>query len=77
MIFKILNLTKFKCPDTLIILRKYIRKYIKLYEIVLIISNDISTTWDIPLSCNFMNCVLIKKHIKKIPYQFLIKKTKN
>ncbi|CAL4323058.1 sulfurtransferase TusA family protein [Buchnera aphidicola] len=75
MLIKILNLTSFRCPDTMIYLKKNI-KYIQFPEIVLIISNDISTTWDIPLFCNFMNYKLIKKYIKTKPYQFLIQKKK-
>ncbi|WP_187306083.1 sulfurtransferase TusA family protein [Buchnera aphidicola] len=73
MLLKIFNLTKFKCPDTIIMVRKIIRNIHK-KNIILILSNDISTKWDIPLFCKFMKYKLIKKKINNKPYQFFIQK---
>ncbi|MCW5197157.1 sulfurtransferase TusA [Buchnera aphidicola] len=73
MLLKILNLTHLRCPDTIIVIRKNIRN-IQYGEKILILSNDISTTWDIPLLCNCMNYTLLKKNTHQKPYQFLIKK---
>ncbi|CAL4043119.1 Sulfur carrier protein TusA [Buchnera aphidicola (Phyllaphis fagi)] len=73
MFIKILNLTHFRCPDTIIIVRKNIRN-LQLGKKILILSNDISTLWDIPLLCNCMNYTLLQKYIYKKPYKFLIKK---
>ncbi|CAL4322567.1 Sulfur carrier protein TusA [Buchnera aphidicola (Pterocallis alni)] len=70
---KIFNLTHLKCPDTIVCFRKIMRK-IHHENIIIIISHDISTTWDIPLFCNFMNYKIIKQKIRNKPYQFWIKK---
>ncbi|CAL4322721.1 sulfurtransferase TusA family protein [Buchnera aphidicola] len=73
MSLKIINLTNFNCPNTIIEFRKKI-KNINCYDKILILSNDISTKWDIPLFCNHMNYKLIFNNFKKKPYQFLIQK---
>lgn len=75
MSLKILNLTNFRCPDTIIMLRKKI-KIIHKKHIVLILTHDISTLWDIPLFCEFMQYQLIIKKTLYKPYQFLIQKKK-
>ncbi|WP_343182426.1 hypothetical protein [Buchnera aphidicola] len=72
----ILNLTRFQCPDTMIFFRKYLRRINK-KNIILILSNDISIQWDMPLFCNCMNYILIKKITTKKPYYFFIKKNIN
>ncbi|CAL4043230.1 Sulfur carrier protein TusA [Buchnera aphidicola (Takecallis arundicolens)] len=69
----IFNLTHFRCPDTIIMLKKKIRNT-KKENIILVLSNDISTKWDIPLFCTFMKYQLISKKTIYKPYKFLIKK---
>ncbi|WP_428994167.1 sulfurtransferase TusA family protein [Buchnera aphidicola] len=54
-------------------LKKNIR-HINEKHIILILSNDISTKWDIPLFCKFMKYQLISKKIIYLPYEFIIQK---
>lgn len=75
MTFKILNLTNFQCPDTLVMLKKNI-KNIHFNITILILTNDISTKWDIPLFCQFMNYNLLYKNVTNKPYYFCIQKNK-
>lgn len=74
MSLQILNLTNFRCPDTIMMLKKKIR-HINKKNTILVLSNDISTKWDIPLFCTFMKYQLISKKILYKPYEFLIKKS--
>ncbi|QCI26079.1 sulfurtransferase TusA family protein [Buchnera aphidicola] len=75
MALTILNLTQFKCPDTIFMLKKNIRN-LNNKNIILILTCDISTKWEIPLFCKFMKYQLITKEITYQPYKFLIKKNK-
>ncbi|WP_367671697.1 sulfurtransferase TusA family protein [Buchnera aphidicola] len=69
----ILNLIHFRCPDTILMLKKKIKSINKKNEI-LVLTNDIATKWDIPRFCKFMNYKLININIKNVPYKFLIQK---
>ncbi|CAL4322858.1 sulfurtransferase TusA [Buchnera aphidicola] len=72
---KIINLIGLRCPDTMLFLRKKLRS-IKIGELILIISDDITTKREIPLLCNFFNYDLINSQTVKIPYSYFIKKNK-
>ncbi|WP_343154679.1 sulfurtransferase TusA [Buchnera aphidicola (Pseudoregma panicola)] len=69
----VLDLRKYKCPDSIIFLRKKIRT-MKKKEIILIISNDPSTKWDIPNFCAFMNHKIIEFYIEFTPFKYLLQK---
>lgn len=69
----ILNLVGFRCPETIMIIRKNMRN-IKKKEQLLIITDDVASINDIPNFCKFMNHKVIKKEIKKLPYQYILEK---
>ncbi|WP_343183433.1 sulfurtransferase TusA family protein [Buchnera aphidicola] len=70
---KIFNLNGYRCPDTMLFLRKKLRS-IKIGEIILIISDDITLKKEIVFLCNFSNFILLKSKTYKIPYSYIIKK---
>jgi tRNA 2-thiouridine synthesizing protein A len=63
-----------RCPEPVMMLRLNIRK-IKSGETLLIVSDDPSTTRDIPSFCQFMEHELVAKAIDQKPYQYLIRKS--
>ena len=69
----ILDLRTLRCPEPIMLLRKKMRE-IQNKEILLILSDDPSTTRDIPKYCRFMNHKLLKMNIKKTFYKFWIQK---
>ncbi|CAL4043456.1 Sulfur carrier protein TusA [Buchnera aphidicola (Tetraneura ulmi)] len=72
---KVLNIIGMKCPDPILIIRKTLKK-MKRKKILLVIADDISTKYEIPIFCHFMKHKLLKKKIDKIPYTYLIKNKK-
>ncbi|CAL4322963.1 sulfurtransferase TusA family protein [Buchnera aphidicola] len=70
---KIINLKGLRCPDTMLFLRKKLRS-IKIGELILIISDDITMKREIHLLCNFSNYILINSNTMKIPYLYYLKK---
>ncbi|HET9678777.1 MAG TPA: sulfurtransferase TusA [Buchnera sp. (in: enterobacteria)] len=73
---KTLNIIGMRCPDPILIIRKTLKK-MKRKKILLVIADDISTKYEIPIFCHFMNYKLLKKNINKIPYTYLIQQKKN
>ncbi|CAL4322925.1 Sulfur carrier protein TusA [Buchnera aphidicola (Chaitophorus sp. 3695)] len=69
----ILNLIGLRCPDTMLFLKKKLRS-LKIGDLIIIITDDITTKKEIPLLCNFLNYILIKSNILKIPYSYFLKK---
>ncbi|WP_343183940.1 sulfurtransferase TusA [Buchnera aphidicola (Ceratovacuna keduensis)] len=69
----VLDIRKYKCPDSIIFLRKKIR-IMKKKEMILIISNDPSTKWDIPNFCTFMDHKIIEFYIELTPFKYLLQK---
>jgi len=69
----LLDLRGIRCPDSILFLRKKIRTINK-NEIILIISDDISTQRDFPIFCNFMGHHLIETSIQYLPYRYLLEK---
>ncbi|XAJ77551.1 sulfurtransferase TusA [Buchnera aphidicola (Chaitoregma tattakana)] len=69
----ILDLRKYKCPDSIFFLRKKIRN-MKKKELILLITNDPSTKWDVPNFCVFMNHKIIDKYILVTPFKYLLEK---
>ncbi|BGI51522.1 MAG: sulfurtransferase TusA [Buchnera aphidicola (Ceratovacuna japonica)] len=69
----VLDLRKYKCPDSIILLRKKVRM-MKKKELILIISNDPSTKWDFFNFCKFMNHKVIEHYIEFIPFKYLLQK---
>lgn len=74
-VHKVLNIVGIKCPESIMMIRKTIRK-ISVNEKLLIISDDPSVNYDIPAFCRFIGHKLIKSDIKNIPYYYLICKQK-
>ncbi|WP_343192493.1 sulfurtransferase TusA [Buchnera aphidicola (Taiwanaphis decaspermi)] len=72
----ILNLIGLRCPEPIMMLRKKIRE-IGSGHILLVFSDDITTTKDIPNFCHFMNHKLLEIDVNKIPYKYIIKKINN
>jgi tRNA 2-thiouridine synthesizing protein A len=71
----IINLTGLRCPDTMLFLRNNLRKK-KIGELILIISDDVTTKKEIPILCNFSNYILINSKTLKMPYLYFLKKCK-
>lgn len=69
---KIINLTKFRCPELIIKLRGIIRN-IHENEIVHIIIDDISSKRDIEYFFHFMGHVIISCFFKKKYFIYVIK----
>ncbi|AHG59949.1 sulfurtransferase TusA [Buchnera aphidicola] len=69
----ILNLIGLRCPEPIMIIRKKLRN-MKLNQKILVLSDDPSTTRDIPNFCYFMNHTLLEFEIKIKPYRYLLKK---
>jgi tRNA 2-thiouridine synthesizing protein A len=61
------------CPEPIMLLRKKIRT-IDTGDTLLVLSDDPSTTRDIPSFCEFMDHQLINQQIQTLPYSYLIKK---
>ncbi|BBI01342.1 sulfurtransferase [Buchnera aphidicola (Nipponaphis monzeni)] len=68
-----LDLRKSTCPDTIMFLRQKIR-HIACKELLLVLSNDVSTKRDIPIFCYFMNHILVEYYICNTPYRYLLQK---
>ncbi|XRX42734.1 MAG: sulfurtransferase TusA [Buchnera aphidicola (Eriosoma harunire)] len=68
-----INLTGLRCPDPIIYIRKTLRTMHN-QNILLVITDDPTTTRDIPIFCHFVGHSLTKKNVNKIPYQYYIKK---
>ncbi|XRX42984.1 MAG: sulfurtransferase TusA [Buchnera aphidicola (Tetraneura sorini)] len=71
-----LNIIGMRCPDPILIIRKTLKK-MKRKKILLVIADDISTKYEIPIFCHFMKHKLLKKNVNKIPYTYLIQHKKN
>ncbi|MBA6294350.1 sulfurtransferase TusA [Colwellia sp. MB3u-70] len=62
-----------RCPEPVMMLRLKIRK-MAVGETLLVSADDPSTARDIPSFCRFMEHQLMSQQIKKIPFQYVIKK---
>jgi len=62
-----------RCPEPVMMVRKTIRN-LSTGETLLVITDDPSTTRDIPSFCRFMDHLLIESATEKSPFKFLIKK---
>jgi tRNA 2-thiouridine synthesizing protein A len=62
-----------RCPEPVMMLRLKIRKMAE-GETLLLSADDPSTARDIPSFCRFMDHQLISQQVKKIPFQYVIKK---
>jgi tRNA 2-thiouridine synthesizing protein A len=69
----VLNLIGLRCPEPIMIIRKTFRN-LKNNQKILILSDDLSTTRDIPNFCYFMKHQLLEHKIKVKPYRYLLKK---
>ncbi len=70
----ILDIIGLRCPDPVMMARKTLRHMDK-GKTVLIIADDISTTYDIPKFCHFMHHTLIEKKTDEKPYKYLLRKS--
>ncbi|WP_225639584.1 sulfurtransferase TusA [Candidatus Profftia sp. (ex Adelges kitamiensis)] len=70
---KILDTLGLICPEPLMMVRRIIR-YMEDGQTLLLITNDPSTTRDIPGFCNFMDHQMIAKNTETIPYCYLLRK---
>ncbi|VFP81726.1 sulfurtransferase TusA [Candidatus Erwinia haradaeae] len=70
---KTIDTQGFRCPEPIMMIRQAIRN-IEDGKILFILSDDPSTTRDIPNFCHFMGHILIFKKTTDLPYQYLIKK---
>ncbi|WP_422667348.1 sulfurtransferase TusA [Buchnera aphidicola] len=70
---KTINVIGLRCPETIMIIRKELRK-MKINEIIMILSDDPATIRDIPKFCFFMKYKLLTCNIKQKPYKYLLKK---
>lgn len=70
------NLLGLRCPEPIMILRKKIRK-LKEGQIILVLTDDFSSTRDIKIFCHFMKHTLVSYSIQKKPHQHIIKVGKN
>jgi tRNA 2-thiouridine synthesizing protein A len=71
----VLNAVGLRCPEPVMMVRKYIRKMAE-QETLLIQADDSSTTRDIPSFCRFMDHELIAQQTDHKPFLYLIKKGK-
>jgi len=62
-----------RCPEPVMMVRKTIRS-IGTGETLLVITDDPSTTRDIPSFCRFMDHQLIASETQETPFKFLIMK---
>jgi tRNA 2-thiouridine synthesizing protein A len=62
-----------RCPEPVMMLRLNMRK-LNEGDTLLIITDDLSTTRDIPKFCIFMEQKLLQSEMQAPPYRFLIKK---
>lgn len=65
-----------RCPEPVMMVRKTVRK-MAANETLLVITDDPSTTRDIPSFCRFMDHTLIAAETETLPYRFLIQKGVN
>lgn len=70
-----LNTTGLRCPEPVMLVRKYIRS-LKDGEVLLLIADDPATTRDIPSFCQFMDHTLLQSEMSDLPYRYWIKKGK-
>jgi len=70
---KELNAIGLRCPEPVMMVRKNIR-LLNTGETLLVITDDPSTTRDIPSFCRFMEHELIESDTAQSPFKFLIKK---
>ncbi|MFT6902969.1 MAG: tRNA 2-thiouridine synthesizing protein A [Colwellia sp.] len=68
-----LNAIGLRCPEPVMMLRLKIRKMAE-GETLLVSADDPSTARDIPSFCRFMDHQLMSQQVKKIPFQYFIKK---
>lgn len=71
-----INVSGMRCPEPVMMIRKKVRHMDK-GQTLLIISDDPTTIRDIPTFCRFMDHQLLEQNIKKIPYQYLVRKGMN
>jgi len=62
-----------RCPEPVMMVRKTIRS-LSTGETLLVITDDPSTTRDVPSFCRFMDHQLIDSETQSSPFKFLIKK---
>lgn len=62
-----------RCPEPIMMIRKMLRE-MKSGDVVKIIADDPSTTWDIPSFCRHMDHELLASQTETVPYSYFIKK---
>lgn len=62
-----------RCPDPIMMIRKQLRS-MQVDEVLEVLADDLSTTWDIPRFCLHLNHVLISSQTQTPPFVYLIKK---
>lgn len=62
-----------RCPDPIMMIRKQFR-VMQSGEILKIIADDISTTWDIPRFCLHLDHILLESQTTHPPFVYLIQK---
>ena len=70
---QVLNAEGLLCPESVMMVRRAIRR-MQHKETVLIVTDDPSTTRDIPTFCRFMGHRLLASETFNSPYKFLIEK---
>ncbi|MCP1065664.1 sulfurtransferase TusA [Serratia symbiotica] len=62
-----------RCPEPVMMVRKTVR-HMNNGETLLIITDDLTTTSDIPGFCRFMDHTLVAQETDKAPYRYLLRK---
>ncbi|CUX97230.1 sulfurtransferase TusA [Candidatus Hoaglandella endobia] len=70
---KILDVRGLQCPEPLMIVRKTIRDMNDGQKLV-IITDDLATTRDIPSFCRYMEHALLAQSTEHFPYLYLLRK---
>ncbi|WP_150140357.1 sulfurtransferase TusA [Candidatus Enterovibrio escicola] len=68
-----LNAQGLRCPEPVMMVRKTIRNMLE-GETLLVVTDDLSTTRDIPSFCRFMDHTLVGQDAERSPYRYLIRK---
>lgn len=69
-----LDTTGLRCPDPIMMIRKQFRT-MQAGEIIEVIADDPSTTWDIPRFCLHLNHHLISSQTQQKPFVYVIQKS--
>ncbi|QOI10845.1 sulfurtransferase TusA [Blochmannia endosymbiont of Colobopsis nipponica] len=70
---KILDIKGFICPEPIQLIRKEIN-LIRTHQIILVVTDDPSTKYEIPAFCRFMEHTLLMNTTLHLPYFFMLRK---